>query len=237
MADESIIAKIRALRAKVSNHASTEAEVEAAAAAITKLMMKYDVQESDLVEKQTGSAVHVRTDLHKNSTDLIINVCWQGIQALTETKMYRERDREGARYNYIGHEPDVEMAMYLHEMIVLFGRRAWYAYRAGLSEEGARKSATAREDFYTAFGYRICQRMMELAEERRNARSNSTALVVVKTQIIKDKMKEMGLVLHRSRSSGHRVRDGKAGSAGASAANSINLNRPFAGAGNRARVK
>lgn len=52
MADESILHKIRALRAKASNAASTEAEVEAAAAAITKLMMKYDIDESDLVERK-----------------------------------------------------------------------------------------------------------------------------------------------------------------------------------------
>lgn len=236
MTDESILNKIRALRAKASNAASTEAEVEAAAAAITKLMMKYDVEESDLVDRKDPKAIHHRTPPHQNSTGLVIDRCWQGIQALTETKLYREIVGKNPTYSYVGDAPDVEMAVYLHEMIVLYARRSWFRYRAELSENGQKKSATAREDFYTNFGYRINSRMVELAEERQSARSGSTALVVIKTGMIKEKLEQMGITLRKSRRKSHVTRDVGAAMAGASAAENVNLSRPFAGHGKKEQL-
>lgn len=242
MANESILNKIRALRAKVADAAATEAEVEAAAAAITKLMTRYDLDESDLVERRaTASAMHARTHWHKNSQELVIEGCWQGIEDLTETKLYNEVNREGRktakRYNFVGDAPDVEMALYLHEMLVMSARRAWAVYLADLVENGGVRSKGSREDFYTSFGVRIGKRLHELARERRGARSTGTELVVVKDQIIKAKMKEMGVVIRKSRAQGHRVRDLNAAHAAEGAADRVNLNRPFAGNGNYKGIK
>lgn len=229
MADDSIIAKIRALRAKASNAASTEAEVEAAAAAITKLMMKYDVEESDLVERTDAQAVHAKTGEFVNDMDFMVFECLYGIQTLTETKSYRSKTHKGARFGFIGHEPDVEMALYLQEMLVITARREWCRYVAGMIENGEKRPKSGRRDFYVAFARRICIRMMQLAEERQSARSGSTALVVAKSAIIRERMQEDGLVLRKSRAKGHMPRDRGAIAAASSAADRVNLNRPFSG--------
>jgi hypothetical protein len=228
--NDAIIHKIRSLRAKATNAASTEAEIEAALAAITKLMMKHDIDETDLAESQrTSEARHYETGVHLNETDAIINRCWNGICTLTETKLWRTKERKGAKYSYIGDPVDVEMAIYLHEMIVIHGRRGWYAYRANLSETGQKKNSQSRFDFYSSFGDRINARMKEFAKMRMEQRS-STALVVRKDTLIKEKMDEMGIKLRKSRASQKVARDVNAYYAGVSAADRVNLNRPFRGA-------
>lgn len=235
MTTESIIHKIQSLRAKASNAASTEAEVEAAAAAITKLMMKHDVTEQDLIDtgKASREAVHAKTNKHKRDLGVIINECWMGIEALTETKIWRTgvyRGKGDPEFHYVGDPADVEMALYLHEMLTIYGRRAFFQYCERLADEGRGKDTTARYDFYTTFGRRMQERMDALAQERQRARQGSTALVVRKDGIIKSKMESMGISLRKSRRKARALGSHDAASAGREAANSVNLNRPFAGA-------
>lgn len=233
MAQEDIIKKIKALRAKATNKASTEAEMQAAALAITKLMMRHDIEEGDLVDRPQLDAVHVHTDPHKADLELVIETCWYGISKLTETKMWGEPvyDRKGRtkRYNYIGTPADVEMAMYLHEMIIMTARRCWWLYKAEAAEGGANRTSHTRKDYYTTFGHRIGQRLEELAEQRKSVRSDSTSLVVHKDAMIKAKMKSMDVVVRKSRRKGHRVVDPNAYGAALRDADKVNLGRPFAG--------
>lgn len=231
MSTDGVIKKIRALRAKATNAASTEAEVEAAAAAITKLMMKHDIDESQLRGKPQSMGVHASTDAMKHDRDEILNRCWFGVQTLTETKMYCEPNTKGASFHFVGDEADVEMGVYLTEIILTYGQRAWLAHRLDILEKGTKRQKTSRLDFYSAYGDRMHQRLMQLAEERQSVRSKAvgTAIVVRKTDIIKAKMKEMGVALRKSRKKTRTVYDHNAASAGRSAADNVNLNRPFGG--------
>lgn len=238
MADQSIIEKIRALRAKVNDAAATEAEVEAAARAITKLMMKYDVSEDALKETAESKGVHAKTDEHVRDLEVVIGGCWQGIQALTETKIYSSSGMKGKSYGVIGAEPDVEMTLYLIEMITISAKRMWLQYRAAAFEGNVPIGKYSRKDYYAQFGYTMNDRMHQLAQERVSVRTQATgtALVVVKDQLIKDTMKEMGLKLRKSRGKNHRPNDRNAINAANNDAQKVNLNRPFQGTNNNVRI-
>ena len=226
MANEDIINKIKALRAKVNNAASTEAEVEAAAKMVAKLMMQHDVSEDLLNDKKAPDGVHARTETMKNDIDVVIQYCWQPIEKFTETKCYRDN---GA-INYIGLPHDVEMALYIFELVTMSAKRGWLRHSAKMFDEGGSvRTKGARVGYYTGFGTQIAIMMLELHEERQKARSVSTgtAIVIRKQDIIASKMSDMGLVLHKSkrRSNGHI--DGNALAAGQHAASQVNLSRPF----------
>jgi len=228
MANEDILKKIRALRAKVSNAASTEAEVEAAAKLVSKLMMQHDVTEDLLKEGNTASGVHARGQEMKNDIDRVMMECWHGVQSLTETKCYQD---SGA-LNFIGLPHDVEMALYLVELIQMSAKRGWLAHAAKLiDQDGATRTKKFRVSYYVGFGERMARMLDELDKERQNARTEATgtALVVRKNEVIKGKMKEMGLSLRKRRARATGAINDDARKAGQAAASKVNLNRPFGG--------
>lgn len=226
MANDDIINKIKALRAKVNNAASTEAEVEAAARMVAKLMMQHDVSEDLLAEKVAPEGVHSKTDALKNDVEFVVERCWHGLEQFTETKTYRT----GNTYNYIGLPHDVEMALYLFELITMSAKRGWLRHSAKMfDEDGVMRTKGARASYYIGFGECMATMLQELHENRIKARpiSTGTSIVIRKQDIIKDKMKEMGLALRKGRSKTVGHLDSNAYGAGQNAASKVNLNRPF----------
>ena len=237
--DDSILHKIRALRAKAQNAASTQAEVEAAAAAAAKLMIKHDVDESQLSETERSGAVEggINTNFYKD-IDEVVRWIFKGVEALTETKGYRDVSDKNT-YKFIGMEHDVEMALYLMEMITQSAKRCWNTFVQERFEAGKSTPKNLRPSFYHGFGRAIREKLDELTEDRLAARSQAvgTALVVRKQDAIKDKITEMGLVLRKARSSGKRHVDPAAHSAGMQKASTVNLNRPFSGNSSAGAIK
>lgn len=229
--NESVLHKIRALRAKAQNAASTQAEVEAAAAAAAKLMIKHDVDESQLSEIERSGAVEggINTNFYRDIEE-VVRLIFKGIETLTETKGYRDVS-DNNTFKFIGMEHDVEMALYLMEMITQSAKRSWNSFVQQRFEEGKSTPKHLRPSFYQGFGRAIREKLDELTEERLNARSQAvgTALVVRKQDAIKDKMKEMGLKLRKARAGKGRYIDPTAHSAGMQKAATVNLNRPFSG--------
>ena len=230
--DDSTIKKIKALRAKAQNAASTQAEVEAAAAAAAKLMIRHDIDESQLTEaEQRSGAVEagINTTFYRD-IDEVIRCVFKGIEGLTETKGYCDVG-DNNTYKFIGMEHDVEMAIYLLEMITQSAKRCWNGFVQERFEAGKSSPKTLRPSFYQGFGSAIRKKLEQLTEDRMAARSQAvgTALVIRKKDAIKDKMTEMGLTLRKSRARGQGYVDPAAHQAGARKASSVNLNRPFSG--------
>ena len=234
MATDDIIKKIKALRAKVSNAASTEAEVEAAARLVAKLMMQHDVSEDLLKETVAPQAVDVGTgSVLKNDMDILMSFCWREIQDFTETKAYRHISHGNTmEFHFIGLPHDVEMATYLYELVTMSAKRAWLRYSASLFDSGeALRTKDRRKSFYQAFGLTIGEMIQELSDQRAKMRSESTtgtAVVLRKQDIIKAHMKSTGLALRKSRSNNSvgRLNENAFG-AGRNAAQQVNLGRPF----------
>lgn len=225
---EDAIAKIKALRAKAGDAAATEAEVEAAAMMAAKLLSKHDIEESELADVQNSGAREGSANNTKVLPEVLHHV-WFGIQKLTETKAYIQN---GSQLRYIGTPYDVEMALYLAEMIVGASKRMWVDYADG-KPLPYKEMLMMRNGFMSGFGGRVNERLVELALERQKEReakvSHSSALVVVKQDLIKGWLKENGLVLRKGKRHTTGPVDTRAFSEGRSAGDRVNLNRPVEG--------
>lgn len=227
---DQILETIRNLRAKASNAASTEAEAAAAAMIAAKLLQKHDIKETELEIQEEGAA-HKKASHKAKVMPEILHYCALGIEALTETKVYVEAKLQLC---FIGTPHDVEMALYLTEMLVGASKRAWFDAAENVAGSDFKAMTKARLSFYAGFGHRIYDRLMELANERAEARmaargtATGSALVVVKEALIKAKMEEMGLVLKKGKK--HVVDlDHKSFNMGWDAGEKVNLNRPIDG--------
>lgn len=225
MTTETVIERIKALRAKVNSVGSTEAEVEAAARLVAKLMLQHDIDEESLTENKRASGAHAHTDKMTKELDVVFRYCWSGIEALTETKSYHENDR----IYYIGLDYDVETALYVFELIAMSARRGWFRHSAKMfDEQGATKTLQARSSYYVGFGSSMQKVLERLSEERKQARYASagmtgTAIVLRKSDVIKEKMTELGLELRKTRGKRVDLSDSNAFRHGRDAAEKVNV--------------
>lgn len=234
MTNATIIEKIRNLRAKAADAAASEAEAQQAADMAAKLLSKYDLDECDLQQTDGGNRGTIGGyQTHKNELHMALRNCAVAISNLTETECYKV----GGKLNFVGTGADVEMALYLSEMIRGAADRAWTSYRKNkmYGARSIRDMHHKRKSFLFGFGQRLAERLNNLATERKRQRETSTGtdLVVVKDQIIKDTMADNGIVIRSPRRRGMRI-DGNSQMAGRSAGDSVNLNRPVGGGGSSA---
>lgn len=228
---QDIIDRIRAMRAKAEDAAATEAEAMAAAEMAAKLLIKYDIKPEELAE--IGKAEGVEQAFRQGKVGHpVAEAVAVAVSELTETKVYRDR----AEIKFIGLEEDVLMAVYLIEMLVGAAKRAWVGYSEDNYKEAVpfKQLMHFRESFFVGFSARVSMRLNELRkfreEQRAQAQStgHGTALVIVKQDIIRRKMEEMGLVLGKARRK-NKTYDSATFMQGAAAGETVNLNRPFAG--------
>lgn len=230
---EEIIAKIRAMRAKAEDSAATEAEAMAAADMAARLLIKHDIKPDELAEvaKSEGSVSGFGQGkvLHP-----IAEYASYAVQQFTETKAYFPRGT--GEVKFIGLEEDVLMAVYLIEMLVGAAKRAWIGFSEenGIERIGFKRMQVARVSFFFGFAMRVSERLEQLKAERDAARqsaqgtSNSNALVIVKSEIIKRTMEEQGIRIGGTLNS-KRTIDTNTMMAGREHGDKVNLNRPVNG--------
>lgn len=228
---DEIIAKIRALRAKAEDAAATEAEAMAAAEFAARLLTKHDIKPDELAEvaKSEGTVSGFRQGkvLHP-----VADYTANAIAAFTETRAYNQN----GEIRYIGLEEDVLMAVYLTEMLVGAAKRGWVAHADEYIEKAVpfKQMNHLRLSYFMGFTRRVCTRLHELKKFRDDSRrmdqgnSNSNALVVVKSEIIKRKMEEMGLSIGKARNEKQYL-DPNMVLAGYAHGDKVNLGRPFGG--------
>lgn len=229
MADrKQIIEKIKALRAKADDRAGTEAEAMAAAEMAARLLALHEVKPEELRELQESVGAHDKYDQGK-VLHPVAGWLATSIANLTETTAYRA-DNE---INYVGTEPDVMMAVYLTEMMVATAKRGWL----NLAEdeyEGLpfKQIQHKRVSYFQGFAKSVDAKLRALAAAQAMRRTeaqgtgHSTALVVAKGDIIKRKLDEMGIVLHKSRKKAIYA-DREAFGRGEAHGQTVNVNRPF----------
>jgi len=237
MTDQTIIEKIKALRAKAADEASTEAEAMEAASMAARLLMKHEISEADLAAAETGDDGSGVTrdgfDSGNKTLPLVLKGTGVAIAALTQTQGYAD----GGTMKFVGLDADVEMALYMTELVKGAHDRVWQTYRreqmpAGLSR---REQNAHRNGVTVGFANALSKRMRDLAAEREAAQSGGTgtALVVRKGDLIKDFLRNDGVMLRQHRASRRRC-DSGATSYGAEAGRNVNLGRPVAGGGSSA---
>jgi hypothetical protein len=233
-----IIDKIRNLRAKAADAAATEAEAMQAAEMAARLLMKHEISEADLAAAEDGAAGSGVTrdgfETGNKTLPLVLQGVGAAIASLTQTTVYAD----GGALKFVGLDADVEMALYLTELVKGAHHRVWMAYRKEHMSPGmSRREQNAHRNGVTVgFANALSKRMREMADERKAAQSTGatgSALVVRKGDLIADFMRNDGLVLQGAGRKSRRRCNSDATSYGRNAGRNVNLGRPVAGGGSR----
>jgi hypothetical protein len=236
MSQQDLINKIRNLREKAANEASTEAEAIQAAEMAARLMAKHEVSETELAEAARDGLVTAEAyEDGRKSICPAVEAALDGISAFTQTGVYisstkRKRERVWTRSAMIvGLPADREMAIYLMLLIEGAAGRAWKdhhkQYRAHFSFLSSGQLSKARESFKLGFGIKITQRLIDLARKRKDEQaSTGTDLVVHKEAMIADAMPDH---LEPAKETDIEKLDLGAAQAGMAAGRDLNLSRPL----------
>jgi len=194
MSNDSIIKKIKALRAKSSNAASTEAEMEAAIKTAAKLMAKYEIVESDLRDRGVEGIVEGCSFKHNHHRNIFIETISYQIGKYTEVKTYI---RAGS-FIAVGTEADVQFALYIAELTLSSCGNAWRKHR---KEQFGKLKHSQREYFRKSYfaGYATsCEQMLrtmtferEKAKREKAKNDTGTDLVVLKNALSQDYVDKM----------------------------------------------
>lgn len=225
-----IIDKVKALRARAGDAASSSAEVEAAAKRAAKLIAEHELTEGDLREATTD-AIHAEGfGRGRRSQPVHLTYCAHAISCLSETKGLW---RNGGELRFFGFPEDVAFALYLVALVDGSAKRAWSIYAKRRAFANSTAMRRARQDFLEQFGLEAASCFWSAAIDRDAARrasqGSSTDLVVIKHQVIDDyisaNMAEPGPPKQERKK--RRRRDISAMLAGARAGRCVNPHRPI----------
>jgi hypothetical protein len=216
---QSIVDKIKALFAKTIENGCSEAEAMAALAKAQAMRDAYEVTDEELaLTKEEKAVLHAGdrgNDPHGIQFALVNAIC-----TFTDTQGWRNgRVRgyaaKGYQFTFCGLKPDTDLAHYLLGSLTQF-----------VQDELVNHLATSLAPRHTS---RLSERMHEIVRQSKAQQtSNSRALVVVKSDIVKAAMKANDIRL-RACSGGDRVSgDPRAFAAGRAAGDRASFGRPVA---------
>lgn len=226
---EAILKKLKALRAKARDEASSEAEAVAAAERMALLMERHDIDESQLVEEGRTLLADMETIfINRGTLHPTIYFLWGSIAELSQTRiLYQPRTGE---MQVFGLEADRAYAIYLLELILGAVDRSWKTYwtsyrGSGLPREKYRRAfriGFARE-LYFAFQSLVAARKAHQAKA-----TAGTALVVSKEAAIDEFIETLDQGKPK-KARKRRVENLAADAfhAGAAAGSEVTINRPI----------
>lgn len=236
--------KIKALANKTVENGCSEEEAMSAMQGVGRLLLQYNLTMSELDVRQTPCrTVEIKTE---GSRHRIVN-CIMSIGVFTDTKpWFQNFGRNHTTYSFFGQEHDLDMAQYLFKVCkaAIDGETRRYKGTKDYRDNGGGRSATV--SFQHGLTDKLCQRLREMkreenaelqareAEQRAEqakagtAGSTSTALVVLKKQLVEQEFKVHGPRLRNVRST-RAVRSRSAYGAGSAAGDRVNLSRPLGG--------
>jgi hypothetical protein len=230
---QSVVDKIKALFAKTIENGCSEAEAMAALAKPQAMRDAYEVTDEELAltkeEKAVLQAGDRGNDPHGIQFALVNAVC-----TFTDTQGWRSGrvrgdDANGYKFTFCGLKSDVDLAHYLLGALTPFVQDELVNHLAtSLAPRDMRRRTI--NDFVLGITSRISERMCEIVEQSKAQQtSNSRALVVVKSDIVKAAMKANDIRL-RICSGGDRVGgDPHAFAAGRAAGDRASFGRPVTG--------
>jgi hypothetical protein len=210
---ETIIKKIRALRARAADGASTESEAAIAARIAAKLLEEHNLSLSELDLKAEG-VDHQGWGKDGRRAVAPEHLAAMGIAKLCGVKVWKT----GNRLNILGVSHDVEAALYFLDLTRNAIRLAWKEEKASLGYNDASYCI----NFKKGVASRLGERFRDLAIEQERARaSTGTGLVVVKDALINQWLAEKKMKFGKP----GQVSVGNGFHAGKHAGNSVAINR------------
>lgn len=212
---------IRELQQKTEANGCTEHEAMAAAAQIGELLEKYDLEIDEIGVREDAAKCEKNRVF---AADPYAGAILAGIRDFCSLIYYRDNSNHTA-YVLFGTPHDLEIALYLYEMLSEAIERDWtdYMNRYGYSMK-------KRISFRAGFADRVYSRFKQMKADRdaRN-RVTGTALVVLKDQLVRQEFGKLGI--HLVKGSGFTIADGSAYRQGQAAGDRANLNNPLGNPG------
>jgi hypothetical protein len=230
----SIIDKIKALLQKTTANGATEAEMLSALDKASAMIDAYDISDED-VKVAKDEAVK----LHADPPDLKDprSIKWRlahGVGEFCGVQIYRVPRQTGLAC--IGMPNDVEFALWLLDTLADFVFYELYAHLIGCLAPKRERRVIIRS-FTEACCDRISERLVELVEQSKVARTNNgRELVVIKDTAIKAFMKEHGIHLRTCGGYSSSNIDLAAQTAGHAAGDRASFGRPVTGAVSAIRI-
>lgn len=228
MTDETIIQRIRNLRAKATDAATSEAEAIACAKKAAKLLEEHDLSEADLSEttherRADSLQVNVRCD-SRGKPPYLVAILTGAIADYTQTRAFLA---QGGVLVY-GTEADTEMAAYLIEMTLYAHDQAWIKFRTEAAWIPGQSKAQRANGFTIGFAIAVADTLEELKTAREAAQAaTGTALVVSKGEAIDAAIADDGLADAKTHNPRKRKVSREAYDAGRAAGAEVNVNRPL----------
>lgn len=233
---EVLLDKVRALRAKAGDAASSKAEVLASLAMLAKLVAKYDIDETELATKTKHDILSGEYQTGQKRLHTALLCCGRSIEYFTETKMWKVGST--GQIKFAGLPSDVEMALYLVELVQCGADRAYVDFYRKFKDTHRHadlRGAGVRTGFMMGFGTTVAARLRALKDEYRKRPATGTSLVLVKTDLIRGYLNDEGISIHPKSYSRNGSSLSKA--AGVKAGQKLNLSRPLGGAGSSPRIE
>jgi len=248
---DKMLQRVMNLRARASDDASSEAEMNMALNMAAKLMDSYNIEEAELALAESEGRIVldvvnkvVDTSALKGKHRHKIVAALSGIAAMTETKVVY--NSYSGSITFTGHRPDVELANYLVAVVREALDREYDNYRKNNKAVGY----GAKASFQTAMANRVSSRFYDMTREREKSRreekekaqklqienastASSTALVI--SEIAEQKRKEVNEAYAKAHPRLRTApgfsygRNTSAHSAGRSAGDRVNLGRAVSG--------
>lgn len=256
-ARDKMLQRVLNLRARASDDASSEAEMNTALTMCQKLMDAYNIEEAELALAEAEGRIELEIVRKVADTSVlkgrkqkhkVLNVL-SSIATFTETKVVI--NSYSGDITFTGHRPDTELANYLVAVIKEALDREFDRYKRSVA---GRIGYGAKNSFQVAMASRVSQRLNDMANERdadraaekekaqklqieNGSTASSTALVI--SEIAEQKAKEVNAEFRKAyprlgtvRTS-YRSTNGTAHGAGRAAGDRVNLGRGISGAASR----
>lgn len=235
-----IAAKVRALLTKTVENGCTEAEAMAATAAAQRLMEEYDLTFKDVEEEVKADRYGVRRlSIQSNpyGDRIAVAVC-----AYFGCRVWGDRD--GKSYCVFGSQTDTQMAVQMISLLSLAIMGEAERYMRSPGRDRGVHGRSAKASFLAGISRRLNERLREMKADRdaadRTSRSGSTALVVIRQQVVDDKFRtycrDNGLRLGSGGTRRRTVGSNSAYEAGKAAGSRVDLGGSKIGGGGNARI-
>lgn len=233
---KAILARIRAMMARTVANGCTEAEAEAAATLVDKLVAEYEI---DLTETLVGDQEIVRLEIALNKHP--VRYAALKIGAFCDCKVWYDDNHGAQNLCFLGLEIDTEIAEYL---LLLFQRAIdrevlqYSAFNPEMALEDPTNAKGMVQSFSVGMASRLGDRLADLKGKRDFAqRSRGFDLVLAKKPLIDEAFASLGFELGRDDRHKMSVRHDAAYRAGRTAADKVSINQGVAGRANNGRIK
>lgn len=228
-------AKIRALIAKTVQNGASENEAMVAMKKVGELLQQFNLSMNDVSEVRNEACIEGTFDTESKHIGVEASVV-VAIGEFTGTKVWMVRGKKSIVLHYFGLETDVEMAIYLTEIIANAYDTEFAVFKTSptyVNYAGHRR--VVQNSFQKGFRNRINTRInAEVRTQKVNTgvTTGTDLIVLEKSKYVEEEFAKLGMRLRTQKTYSRSRFHSGAYNAGSDAGSKVNLNRPVSSSSN-----